>query len=217
VAAASGSAASPPFRARKCARSRGGVSGLGASRVRVVSRHHVSVTLAEENLGRFLRRFHGEASCAINALLARESYDQPRNLFDGRSAHSMRLLDAAAGEPPQLRAPEPRRRRAGREARAHARDGARLGALEERRHLGRRCSDCTTRGGGHRCASAVVAQPAPLLHEQLDELRRGASRRVDADERVRVLDEVRAARIEEAGEAIATDEPKKPGGSDPPS
>lgn len=64
--------------------------------VRVVSHHHLSITLAEENLGAFLRRFHGEVSCAINALLARNRYDQPHNVFDGRSAHSMRLLDAAA-------------------------------------------------------------------------------------------------------------------------
>jgi hypothetical protein len=64
--------------------------------VRVITHHHVSITLTQENLGSFLRRFHGEASCAINALLAEEKYDAPRSVFDKRTAHSMRLLDAAA-------------------------------------------------------------------------------------------------------------------------
>jgi hypothetical protein len=35
-------------------------------------------------------------SCAINTLLAHERYDAPRQLFDGRAPHDMRLLDAAA-------------------------------------------------------------------------------------------------------------------------
>lgn len=35
-------------------------------------------------------------SCALNTLLAREGYDQPKELWDGRSTHAMRLLDAAA-------------------------------------------------------------------------------------------------------------------------
>jgi hypothetical protein len=64
--------------------------------VRVITHHHLSITLARENLGGFLKLFHGELSCALNALLARERYDQPRNVFDGRSSHCMRLLDAAA-------------------------------------------------------------------------------------------------------------------------
>lgn len=64
--------------------------------VRVITHHHVSLTLTQPNLGRFLRRFHHDASCALNALLARERYDIPRNVFDKRSAHAMRLLDAGA-------------------------------------------------------------------------------------------------------------------------
>jgi hypothetical protein len=64
--------------------------------VRVITHHHVSITLTEPNLGEFQRRFHRDVSCAINALLARERYDCPRNVFDKRSSHAMRLLDAAA-------------------------------------------------------------------------------------------------------------------------
>jgi putative transposase len=64
--------------------------------VRVVSHHHLSITLGADNLGEVLRRFHHDVSCAINTLLAHERYDAPRNIFDGREAHCMRLLDASA-------------------------------------------------------------------------------------------------------------------------
>jgi putative transposase len=64
--------------------------------VRVVSHHHLSITLGDDNLGEVLRRFHRDVSCAINVLLAHERYDAPRNVFDGRESHCMRLLDAAA-------------------------------------------------------------------------------------------------------------------------
>jgi hypothetical protein len=56
--------------------------------VRVVTHHHLSITLTKPNLGSFLAAFHGEASCAINALLAHERYDVPRNVFDPRDASS---------------------------------------------------------------------------------------------------------------------------------
>ena len=39
---------------------------------------------------------HGESSKALNALMARERYDQPRQVWDDRATHSMRLLDAEA-------------------------------------------------------------------------------------------------------------------------
>lgn len=64
--------------------------------VRVITHHHLSITLTQPNLGEFLRRFHHDVSCAINTLLARERYDCPRNVFDARESHAMRLLDAAA-------------------------------------------------------------------------------------------------------------------------
>jgi hypothetical protein len=64
--------------------------------VRVVTHHHLSITPSKPNLGAVLRRFHRDVSCAINTLLAHERYDAPRHLFDGRAAHCMRLLDAAA-------------------------------------------------------------------------------------------------------------------------
>src|SRR5690606_35820507 len=64
--------------------------------VRVITHHHASITLTEPNLGEFLRRFHRDVSCALNTLLARERYDCPRNVFDKRTSHAMRLLDPAA-------------------------------------------------------------------------------------------------------------------------
>lgn len=39
---------------------------------------------------------HGESSKALNALMARERYDQPRQVWDDRATHTMRLLDAEA-------------------------------------------------------------------------------------------------------------------------
>jgi hypothetical protein len=64
--------------------------------VRVITHHHTSVTLAEPILGELARRLHHDVSCALNTLLAHERYDAPRNVFDGREPHCMRLLDAAA-------------------------------------------------------------------------------------------------------------------------
>ncbi len=64
--------------------------------VRVVSHHHVDITLTKPNLGEFLHRFHRDVSCSLNVLLASERYDQPRNVFDKRSTHAMRLLDVGA-------------------------------------------------------------------------------------------------------------------------
>jgi hypothetical protein len=61
-----------------------------------VTHHHTSATLEEPVLGEITRRVHHDMSCAINTLLAHERYDAPRNVFDGRQAHCMRLVDAAA-------------------------------------------------------------------------------------------------------------------------
>lgn len=63
--------------------------------------------------------------------------------------------------------------------------------------------------------SAIVAQPGPLLDEVLEQLR-GANRHVDIDTRVRVLDEVRAAWVEEAEEIIVADELDFAGAAPPP-
>lgn len=62
----------------------------------VVSHHHTSVTPAHANLPEFTRRFHRDLSCALHALLCQHRYDAPRELFDDRQAHMMRLLDPAA-------------------------------------------------------------------------------------------------------------------------
>ena len=64
--------------------------------VRVVSHHHLSVTLEQPNLGAFLRDFHHDTSRSLNTLLARERYDAPGDLFDGRPTHVMRLLDPSS-------------------------------------------------------------------------------------------------------------------------
>ncbi len=64
--------------------------------VRVITHHHLSVTLPRQSLADFLQRFHRDVSCAINTLLAHERYDAPRHVFDKRSSHAMRLLDAEA-------------------------------------------------------------------------------------------------------------------------
>jgi hypothetical protein len=63
---------------------------------RVLTHHHLTVTPDRDNLPEFLRLFHHDSSCALNTLLARERYDQPGELFDDRSTHLMRLLDAPA-------------------------------------------------------------------------------------------------------------------------
>jgi hypothetical protein len=62
----------------------------------VVNHHHTSVTPTHANLPEFVRRFHRDFSCALHALLCAHRYDAPRELFDDRQAHMMRLLDPAA-------------------------------------------------------------------------------------------------------------------------
>jgi len=64
--------------------------------VLVLTHHHTSVTPSSDNLPEFLRRFHRDFSCALHTLLCRERYDAPRELFDDRSTHRMRLVDASA-------------------------------------------------------------------------------------------------------------------------
>jgi hypothetical protein len=64
--------------------------------VLMVSHHHTSVTPSSDNLSVFVRHFHRELSCALNTLLCAERYDAPRELFDARETHMMRLVDAAA-------------------------------------------------------------------------------------------------------------------------
>ena len=62
----------------------------------VVTHHHTTITLERPNLGDFLKHSHREMNCALNTLMAAERYDAPREVFDDRSAHAMRLMDAAA-------------------------------------------------------------------------------------------------------------------------
>ena len=62
----------------------------------VITHHHVTVTAEHDNLPDFTRRFHRDVSCGLNILLIQERYDAPRELFDGRPAHCMRLCDAGA-------------------------------------------------------------------------------------------------------------------------
>ena len=63
---------------------------------RVLTHHHLTVTVDEPNLPDFLKRVHHDISCALNTLLARERYDAPGELFDKRSSHCMRVVDAPA-------------------------------------------------------------------------------------------------------------------------
>ena len=62
----------------------------------VITHHHLSVTPASDNLPEFTQLLHHDLSCALNTLLARERFDAPREVFDARSTHYMRLLDAPA-------------------------------------------------------------------------------------------------------------------------
>ncbi len=64
--------------------------------ITVVNHHHLTVTPQSDNLPEFLHQFHTDVSRSINTLLTHERYDAPRELFDGRSTHCMRLLDDAA-------------------------------------------------------------------------------------------------------------------------
>ena len=62
----------------------------------VINHHHATVTAAHDNLPEFNGLLHHDLSHALNHLLTRERYDCPSEVFDGRSTHTMRLLDAAA-------------------------------------------------------------------------------------------------------------------------
>lgn len=64
--------------------------------IRVVNHHHLSVTPAADNLPEFTQLFHRDVSCALTTLLTQERYDAPGEIFDSRSTHCMRLLDAPA-------------------------------------------------------------------------------------------------------------------------
>jgi hypothetical protein len=64
--------------------------------VLVINHEHLIVTGLRDNLPEFTWRLHHDVSCAINALLARERYDSPRDMWDGREPHYMRLLDEGA-------------------------------------------------------------------------------------------------------------------------
>ena len=64
--------------------------------VRVGSHYHLTITCLEENLGEFLWWLNHSMSRALNALLEKEGYDAPGQLFDGRQTHVMRLMDAEA-------------------------------------------------------------------------------------------------------------------------
>ncbi len=62
----------------------------------VVTHHHTDVTPSQANLPEFTRRLHSDVSCALNELLLEQGYDAPRQIWDGRSPHYLRLLDASA-------------------------------------------------------------------------------------------------------------------------
>jgi len=62
----------------------------------VITHQHLTVTPERDNLPEFTRRFHRDSSCGLNTLLIQERYDAPREIFDGRSTHCMRLCDATA-------------------------------------------------------------------------------------------------------------------------
>ncbi len=62
----------------------------------VINHHHLEATLRRPNLGAFLHRAHHDISCSVNTLMKHERYDAPKELWDKRSTHVMRELDAAA-------------------------------------------------------------------------------------------------------------------------
>jgi hypothetical protein len=64
--------------------------------VLVVNHEHLTVTPSSNDLPAFTQRVHRDTSCALNTLLARERYDAPREIWDSREPHCMRLVDAAA-------------------------------------------------------------------------------------------------------------------------
>ncbi|MEM9070889.1 MAG: hypothetical protein AAGE52_20435 [Myxococcota bacterium] len=62
-----------------------------------VSHQHTSVSTSEKaNLPRFTEYAHREMSKAVNVLLAARRYEAPRQVFEDRQTHQMRLLDAPA-------------------------------------------------------------------------------------------------------------------------
>jgi hypothetical protein len=61
-----------------------------------INHHHTDVTGTRDNLPEFTRRFHRDLSCGLHTLLCARKYDAPRELFDDRPTHWVRLLDAPA-------------------------------------------------------------------------------------------------------------------------
>ena len=61
-----------------------------------ITHHHTDVTPTRDNLPEFTRRFHRDMSCSLHTLLCQERYDVPRELWDDRQTHYMRLVDAEA-------------------------------------------------------------------------------------------------------------------------
>ncbi len=64
--------------------------------VLVVNHQHTMVTTRDVPMPSFLSRLHQPMSRAMNALLKRCGFDPFDRFWDGRQAHRMRLLDAAA-------------------------------------------------------------------------------------------------------------------------
>ncbi len=64
--------------------------------VLVLNHHHTSVTASRANLPEFTQRVHRDFSCAVHTLLCEQRYDAPREVFDDRPTHMMRLMDPAA-------------------------------------------------------------------------------------------------------------------------
>ena len=64
--------------------------------VLMVNHDHLTVTPRRANLPAFMQLFRRDVSCGLNALLEEEGYEPPGQVFDGRQAHAMRLLDAEA-------------------------------------------------------------------------------------------------------------------------
>jgi len=61
-----------------------------------VNHEHLQVTPTKDNLPEFVRQVHVDVSCGVNALLKRERYDAPHELWDGRQPHYERLMDVSA-------------------------------------------------------------------------------------------------------------------------
>jgi hypothetical protein len=61
-----------------------------------LTHHHTNATPSNDNFPAFTERYHRDLSRSLNTLLCAERYDAPRELFDDRQAHCMRLLDAEA-------------------------------------------------------------------------------------------------------------------------